>query len=195
MTHRKTISIAVLGSFALALAGPAQAQRGGPPAGVGGGMGHGGGAGSMGGGFPGSGFPGQGSPNPHSPWTNGGLPGDSAFRAAPAHAPVSVLDRNERLDTALGKALTNSGVTLPAAGLRAACQGFGNLGQCVSALHVSHNLAIPGGFDALKTAMTSGDKLPLGKAIQQLAPAADAKAEARKANRQARSELDSLDDD
>lgn len=191
MMNRKTISIAVLGTLSLALAGPALAQRGGPPAGVGGGGGVGGGMGN--GGFPGSGFPGQGSPNARSPWANGSLPGDSGFRAAPEHAPVSVLERNQRLDSSLGKALTRSGVTLPAGGLRSACQGFSNLGQCVSALHVAQNQTIPGGFDALKATMTTGAKLSLGKAIQQLDPKADAKAAARKASRQARSELEGLD--
>jgi hypothetical protein len=70
-----------------------------------------------------------------------------------------------------------------------ACGGFKNLGQCVAAAHVAKNLNIPGGFDALKTAMTSGKGMSLGKAIQQLAPSANAKSESKKANKQAEQDL------
>ena len=70
-----------------------------------------------------------------------------------------------------------------------ACSGFKNLGQCVAAAHVAKNLDIPGGFDALKAKMTGSGSVSLGKAIKELAPDADAKAEAKKANKQTSDDL------
>lgn len=64
-----------------------------------------------------------------------------------------------------------------------ASAGFKNLGQFVAAAHVSHNLDIP--FDTLKGKMMSGDGMSLGRAIQELKPAADAKTEERNAERAA----------
>jgi hypothetical protein len=76
-----------------------------------------------------------------------------------------------------------------------ACQGFKNLGQCVAAAHVAHNLGIPGGFTALKdkmlglspngTASTTSKPMSLGKAIQALDPTVSSKAEVAKAKKQA----------
>jgi hypothetical protein len=70
-----------------------------------------------------------------------------------------------------------------------ACGGFRTLGQCVAAAHVAKNLNIPGGFDALKAKTAGSGAVSLGKAIQGLAPDADAKAEAKKANKQASEDL------
>jgi hypothetical protein len=78
-----------------------------------------------------------------------------------------------------------------------ACKGFKNLGQCVAAAHVSHNLGIS--FSCLQADMTgttlksstacpagTGSKsMSLGKAIQTLRPNSDSKAEAQKASKQA----------
>src|SRR5579883_2478920 len=64
--------------------------------------------------------------------------------------------------------------------LQQASQGFKNLGQFVAAVHVSHNLGIP--FDQLKAKMQGPPTESLGKAIQQLKPDADAKAEDRRAH-------------
>ncbi|HXB22430.1 MAG TPA: hypothetical protein VNV88_13655 [Candidatus Solibacter sp.] len=72
--------------------------------------------------------------------------------------------------------------------LQQASQGFKNLGQFVAAVHVSHNLGIP--FDQLKAKMTGPSAESLGKAIEQLKPAANAKAEAKKANKQADQDMD-----
>ena len=77
--------------------------------------------------------------------------------------------------------------TLTGEDATSACNGFKNLGQCVAAAHVAKNLDIPGGFDALK-AKTTGT-VSLGKAIEQLAPSANAKSEAKKANKQAEQAL------
>jgi len=81
-----------------------------------------------------------------------------------------------------------------------ACSGFKNLGQCVAAAHVSHNLGIS--FDCLRADVTgqapSSSSCPagtgsksssLGQAIQTLSPTTDAKAEVRKANKQAQQDL------
>ena len=64
-------------------------------------------------------------------------------------------------------------------------EGFKNLGDFVSAAHVSHNLNIP--FTGLKTRMTDGQGL--GEAIHELKPDVDHRAEERKAREQARKDL------
>lgn len=79
--------------------------------------------------------------------------------------------------------------TLTGEDAASACNGFKNLGQCVAAAHVAKNLDIPGGFDALKAKTTGTGAVSLGKAIEQLAPSANAKSEAKKANRQAEQDL------
>jgi hypothetical protein len=79
--------------------------------------------------------------------------------------------------------------TLTGEDAQTACSGFKNMGQCVAAAHVAKNLNIPGGFDALKAKITGTGSVSLGKAIQSLAPDADAKAEAKKANKQAADDL------
>jgi len=72
--------------------------------------------------------------------------------------------------------------------LQMAAQGFKNLGQFVAAVHVSHNLGIP--FDQLKAKMIGPPKESLGKAVQALKPAASAKDETKKAEKQAKQDLD-----
>ncbi|MEN9682685.1 MAG: hypothetical protein RLZZ427_436 [Pseudomonadota bacterium] len=173
----------------LALSGPVLAA---PPPGVGGGPP---------GGFPGGaggGFPGRGASSMNTPWgadrSEPTLPTQQSPRGGSmAHSPSSVLQDNPRAASALGNALAKSGVGLPAGGLQAACAGFGNLGNCVAALHVAKNLALPGGFDALKHVMTTGDKLPLGRAITQLDPHADASPAEASARKQARADLRQAD--
>ena len=71
--------------------------------------------------------------------------------------------------------------------LQADAQGFKNLGQFVAAVHVSHNLGIP--FDQLKAKMIGPPSESLGKAIDQLKPAASSKAEIKKANDQAKQDM------
>lgn len=82
-----------------------------------------------------------------------------------------------------------------------ACTGFKNIGQCIAAAHVAKNLDIT--FDCLRSDMTgtapqsasncpadTGTKsMSLGKAIQTLSPQADQKAEAKKAESQAKADL------
>ena len=87
--------------------------------------------------------------------------------------------------------------------LEDACTGFRQLTECVAALHVSHNLKIK--FNCLKwdvtgtqpvkgnvsacTAPDGGKPLSLSKAIQTLKPDADAKAEAKNAERRAQEDI------
>src|SRR5215468_2085749 len=76
----------------------------------------------------------------------------------------------------------------PGTNLQQAAQGFKNLGQFVAAVHVSHNLGIP--FDQLKAKMIGPSSESLGKAIHDLKPTADAKAETKKAESEAHQDLD-----
>ncbi len=69
-----------------------------------------------------------------------------------------------------------------------ASQGFKNLGQFVAAVHVSHNLGIP--FDQLKAKMIGPPSESLGKAIQDLKPAANSKEETKKGEKQAKQDMD-----
>jgi hypothetical protein len=85
--------------------------------------------------------------------------------------------------------------------LKSACAGFRNLGQCVAAIHVSHNLKIP--FACMQADLTGqapatgaqcptgtgSSKLSLGKSIQALAPSANSKQEATTGTKQADSDL------
>jgi hypothetical protein len=91
----------------------------------------------------------------------------------------------------------------PKTKLEDACSSFRQLGDCVAALHVSHNLKIK--FNCLKwevtgvqpakgnvsscTAPEDGKALGLSKAIQALKPDADAKTEAKSAERRAQEDI------
>ena len=72
----------------------------------------------------------------------------------------------------------------PGTDLQVASAGFKNLGQFIAAVHVSRNLEIP--FDQLKLRLTGPDAISLGKAIQELRPAADAATEVKRAEAQAK---------
>lgn len=108
---------------------------------------------------------------------NAGMTGTNMSHASPAE----VLTHNKVIGDKI-QGLTGE----PAA---TACGGFKNLGQCIAAAHVAKNLKIPGGFDALKAKVTGSGSVSLGKAIQTLAPDADAKAEAKRANKQASDDM------
>ncbi len=154
------------------------AQRGshggGPPAGVGGGMGGGMGSGSSMG--SGHGMSSDAGSMGHDQHQQGG-------QMQEGKTPSDILSKNTKLSSNLEKLLP-SGTTA-----QQACSGFKNLGQCVAAIHVSHNLGIS--FDDLKAKMTGDGAESLGKAIGDLKPAADAKAEASKAQKQAKQDLKS----
>jgi hypothetical protein len=137
-------------------------SAGGPPAGVG----------SSGGG--------SGMGSSHS-GHDAGQPGSTSHGDMGKQSPSDVLGRNSKLSSNLEKVLPK-GMTA-----QQACAGFGNLGQCVAAAHVSKNLGIP--FDDLKAKMTGSSGESLGKAIQDLKPDADAKGEVKKAKKQADHDL------
>lgn len=88
------------------------------------------------------------------------------------------LDGNPKLSAKL-QSLLPAGTDL-----KTAAAGFKNFGQFVAAVHVSHNLGIP--FDQLKAKMTGANAESLGKAIKELKPDANAKAETKKAEQEAK---------
>ncbi len=95
--------------------------------------------------------------------------------------PDAILTRDSQLNSNLQKLLPK-GMTP-----QQACSGFKNLGQCVAAIHVSHNLGIS--FNDLKDKMTGSNSERLGKAIHELKPDVNAKAEAKKGEKQASQDL------
>lgn len=168
VTLSTALGVLLLGSI------PVLAQRGG---GHGGGMGGGGGMGAGAGTGRGS----EGGPN------NQGMGGDRRMSGmdhgrnsdvwSGNKTPGELLSQNTKLSSKL-QSLLPAGTDL-----QQAAAGFKNLGEFVSAVHVSHNLGIP--FDQLKAKMTGPDGESLGKAIHDLRPDVKAKAEAKRAHKQA----------
>jgi hypothetical protein len=158
--------------LAASLAAYAQGHSGGAA-----GSGHMGGppssAGSMG---SGSGSMGASHANEGSTMGNASRPSDTGKQS-----PDTILSRNTKLSSKLDSLLPK-GTTA-----QQACSGFKNLGQCVAAIHVSHNLGIS--FDDLKAKMTGTGSESLGKSIHDLKPAVDSKAEAKKGQKQADQDL------
>ncbi len=114
--------------------------------------------------------------------SNGSMGHDNGSMAnASGKTASDVLNQNTKLSSNLDKLLPQ-GMTA-----QQACAGFKNLGQCVAAIHVSHNLDIP--FADLKAKMTGSDSLSLGKAIETLKPGTNGKAEGKKAQKQANEDL------
>lgn len=147
--------------------------------------GHGGGGGAAGRGPGGAGGPGMSQ----RPDTMPG-PSDRSSRSDTRHdtsrmenkkTPSELLTQNTKLSSRL------QGLLPQGANLQDAAKGFKNLGQFVAAVHVSHNLGIP--FDQLKATMIGPPPKSLGQAIHQLKPNADANAEAKKANKQAKKDM------
>jgi hypothetical protein len=130
--------------------------------------------------------PGGGPPSGHGSGSDSGMSG-SRNGPTGAHEDLSHSSPSEVLshNTAIAAKIK----TLTGKDAETACSGFKNLGQCVAAAHVAKNLELPGGFDALKAKMTGSSSVSLGKAIQDLVPDADHKADAKKANRQASDDL------
>jgi hypothetical protein len=157
----------VAAALTLGLSAPAFAQRahpspGGPPAGAGGGA--------------------SGRGNSSGSGMSGSHEAGNSMRTDISHgSPSDVLSHNTAI---AGKIQTLTGHDA-----QTACSGFKNIGQCVAAAHVAKNLNIPGGFDALKAKVTGSGAVSLGKAIGELTPDADAKGEAKKANKQASDDL------
>lgn len=178
---KRMISFLTAGAVLLCLSAlPVFAQHGG---GGGGGMGGGAGMGHGGG----MGGPGEGSSMGHGNdmGNRGGSMGSMSpnSHSVSASSPTNLLSKNTKLASTLQSRL---GSLLPSGmNLTDAASGFKNLGQFIAAVHVSHNLDIP--FSDLKSKMTNGDSL--GKAIHQLKPDANAKAESKKANKEAHEDI------
>ncbi len=68
-----------------------------------------------------------------------------------------------------------------------ACEGFKRMGDCGAAIHAAQNLGIP--FADLKAKLTGENAPALDKLIQELKPDVKAKAEAKKAEKQADKDL------
>jgi hypothetical protein len=169
-------------SLALVAAAPAFAQRGGrgggPPAGS-----------------PSSGAPGMSSTHGNSSSNSNTTKGSSSD--AGKKTPDELLSQNTKLSDKLGKLLPK-GITP-----QQACQNFRNLGQCVAAIHVAHNLRID--FNSLACDMTlkpvagttcpagtgTGTKgMSLGQSIDALKPpGTDGKSESKKATAQAKDDM------
>jgi hypothetical protein len=123
-------------------------------------------------------------------------------KSAAASSPSTVLSKNTKLDTHLTDLLQSKGLLPKGTDLKDACAGFKNLGQCVAAMHVSHNLNIPFAClsaDMTGTAPASGStcpsgtgasKMSLGKSIQTLSPNTNAKTEAKSATKAADADID-----
>lgn len=127
--------------------------------------------------------------------------GNASTKGATASSPTTVLTNNSKLDTHLTSLLQSKGLLPKGTDLKDACAGFKNLGQCVAAIHVSHNLDIPfaclsanatGTAPAKGTTCPAGtgtSKMSLGKSIQALSPNANAKTEVKSATKQADADI------
>jgi hypothetical protein len=118
----------------------------------------------------------------HSSSTHGSS-GDHSGQSSTQSSVSTRLSSNTKLASKLQSLLP------PGTDLQTAASGFKNLGQFVAAVHVSHNLGIP--FDQLKAKMQGPPTESLGKAIHELKPDADAKAQTKTAESEAHNDLDS----
>jgi len=138
-----------------------------------------GGGGHMGGASSGMGHSGMGhsgtSASSHSAQSG------SQTQSQTTSSPKQLSNPNSKLSSNLQKLLPAG--TTP----QQACSGFKNLGQCVAAIHVSHNLGIP--FADLKSKLTGSNSESLGKAIQALKPSSNSTAEKKKAEKQAQDDI------
>jgi hypothetical protein len=157
---------------------PAWAQHGGgghpgggPPSGMPG-MGPGGGMGHE------SGMPGMGHGEESGPASSTNRPDFATGK----EAGTDVLSRNSKLCGHLSSTLGTS-----CSGLQSSCSGFKNLGECVAAWRVSQNLGGTCTFGSLKDRMMGGSNL--GSAIHTCNPKVNAKAEARKSEKQANRDI------
>jgi hypothetical protein len=131
--------------------------------------------------------PGGGPPAGRGPDSGSSVSGSHEAGAPATHTDMSHASPSDVLSH--NTAIAGKIKTLTGQDAQTACGGFKNLGQCVAAAHVAKNLNIPGGFDALKAKMTGTGSMSLGKAIEALAPDANGKSEAKKANKQASDDM------
>jgi hypothetical protein len=121
------------------------------------------------------------------------------------HTETASLDANSDPAAKLSARLQMQSLLPAGASVKDACATIKELGDCVAALHASRDLGLD--FDCLKsklsgvqtklgvkycTSGTDGKPVDLTKAIHSLMPKGDAKAEAKKAEAQARDDLKEL---
>ena len=112
------------------------------------------------------------------------------------------LDAKDEQDKKLTASLQSQGVLPTTTDAKSACDTFKALDECVAALHASKNVGLD--FNCLKSNLTgvqtgadmsscqgsAGDKaMSLSKAIHAMKPDADAKTEAKNAEKQAKDDL------
>ena len=98
------------------------------------------------------------------------------------------LQDNPKLASKLEKLLSTGKRPISSSQLQQDAQGFKNLGQFVAAVHVSKNLGIS--FSDLKSTMLGPPPESLGKCIQDMKPGVNAKAEVKKAQKQAHDDIE-----
>lgn len=111
-------------------------------------------------------------------------PNPAGMEAPPPieQAPKDAFIRDPKLAAKLQKELLPEGPNI-----QQACEGFKKLGDCVCAIHVSKNLGVP--LPDLKAKVTGKGAEKIENAIHELKPDVDAKAEKKKAWKQAEKEL------
>src|SRR5277367_991295 len=112
------------------------------------------------------------------------------------------LDAKDEEDKKLTASLQAQGVLAANTDAKSACENFKALDECVAALHASKNVGVD--FNCLKSDLTgvqtgadmssckgsAGEKsMTLSKALHAMKPDADAKAEAKNAEKQAKDDL------
>jgi hypothetical protein len=128
--------------------------------------------------------PGAGANAGAAPAATHGTSGTTGSESGGHAMTVSdLLNQNKKLAEQISK--------LTGMDAQAACSGFKNLGECVAAAHVANNLGGSCTFTTLRGSMTGSSPLSLGKAVQSCDPHADAKAESKKAKKQADADLKS----
>jgi hypothetical protein len=144
--------------------------------------------GRSGGSHPGGGAGGTGMPRGNSASSTSST--EHGSNSSSNSSPGDVLSHNNgKLNTTLSAKLQSQGLLPAGTDLKTACAGFRTLGQCIAAIHVSHNLGGTCTFANLTTAMTGTAKESLGKAIQGCAPAANSKAAAKQGMKQANADI------
>ncbi len=135
---------------------------------------------------------GQSSKSSSSPKGTGKRSYTNSNNTTGPKSPSDLLAKNSKLSSKVARLTGESA--------QSACSGFRNLGQCVAAAHVSKNLGIK--FTCVKARVlgvadtdpacrnTSTKTMTLGQAIHSLAPKANVRAELKKANQQARDDID-----
>ena len=119
-----------------------------------------------------------------------------------SRTPSEQLAANGELEKKLTAQLQRMGLLPAGTDLKNTCSAFRSLEDCVAAIHASHTLGLE--FDCLKFDVTGvyvssgksscagppgGRSISLAKAIALLKPEADARAEERNAQRQARADI------